>query len=107
MPFTPRPWEVERDAGQYGRYTILQAAHEQNEWIDEGYEISDEEGDRRAELSNTRDENNRTLIQAAPDLYEAASNLITQWSKGNLSEAMQNLARALYKANPKLEGRDF
>ena len=71
MPHTPEPWEVSRDMDNYGRYTILGAAHEQNEWVDEGYEISDEEGDRRAEEAQERDEGNRVLIQAAPDMLSA------------------------------------
>ena len=84
---TPAPWEVEKDMNFFGRYTILQAAHEQNEWIDEGYEISDEEGDRRGKISEERDENNRRLIQVAPQAYFACKVIIENWSKGDLGQA--------------------
>ncbi len=71
MPHTPEPWEVSKDPDMYGRYTIDQAAHEQNERIDEGYEISDEEGERREREAAERDEGNRLLIQAAPLILAA------------------------------------
>jgi len=107
---TPSPWEV-KSGGQPGEYFISGVAHEQSEWIDEGYDISPEEGDRRTDLAGKRDENNRTLIQAAPKLYAAAVDVLTSLSAASLGrcerqKALENLARAVYKANPKLPGRE-
>ena len=71
MPHTPGPWKVEKTSSMFGRYTILEAAYEQNGWVDEGYDISEEEGNRRARESKESDEGNRRMIQAAPDMYDA------------------------------------
>ena len=88
---TPSPWEVE-SGGQPGEYFISGVAHEQSEWIDEGYDISPEEGDRRTDLAGQRDENNRRLIQAAPKLYQACK-IAKEWF-----EKMANDERLVEKA---------
>jgi hypothetical protein len=44
---------------------------------------------------------NARLIAAAPDYYAATQQLLAQWGKGNLSEAVQALAAAHAKAQGK------
>ncbi len=99
MPHTPEPWEVSKDPDMYGRYTIDRAAHEQNEWIDEGYEISDEEGERREEEAAERDEGNRRLIQAAPKLLtllkEAQARIFVNYGNDDL---YQRIDKAITEA---------
>lgn len=67
---TPGTWTVCSDPSLYGGYIIEQAAQEQNEWVAEGYEISDAEGDRRGEVAAERDQANATFIGKAPEMYE-------------------------------------
>lgn len=45
---TPLPWTVESHRDTEGGYIILEARHEQLSWCDEGYDISNEEGERRS-----------------------------------------------------------
>lgn len=68
--YTPDPWTVDR-ADQYGSYRVHEAAREQNKWVDERYEISDEEGERRNAVAELHDEGNRRLIQEAPIMLKA------------------------------------
>ncbi len=45
--------------------------------------------------------------EAALDLYGAATELLAEWGENRyLSAAMQKLAKAVYKANPELPGRE-
>ena len=47
------------------------------------------------------------IREAAPDLYEAAEELLAEWEENReLSAAMQKLAKAVYKAKPELPGRE-
>jgi len=97
--FTVAPWEVET-GGQPGEYFISGVAHEQASYLDEGYDISQEEGDRRAKIANTRDENNRRLIQAAPVMYASCKAIVESWEKGGLAQA----ARKCQAVIDELEG---
>jgi hypothetical protein len=67
---TPFPWNVET-TDEYGHYFIMEAAKEQNGWVNKGYDIGYEEGERRNKVAEVHDEGNRTLIQAIPDLLSA------------------------------------
>jgi hypothetical protein len=67
---TPFPWNVET-TDEYGRYFITEAAKEQNGRVNKGYDIGDEEGERRSKVAEAHDEGNRKLIQAIPDLLSA------------------------------------
>jgi hypothetical protein len=67
---TPGPWTVVHHPDTEGAYTILEANREQRHWVFDGYEISDEEGDRRAKVAEERSERNQKLIEAAPDLLD-------------------------------------
>jgi hypothetical protein len=81
---TPGPWTVTA-TDQYGTYYIQEAAREQQEWVDEGYDDmeTDEqqaEGDRRNEIAVAHDKGNRRLIAVAPDLvatYEQVEEAFT------------------------------
>lgn len=66
---TPGPWSVDR-TDDYGSYRIHEAAREQNLWVDEGYAISEEEGERRNAIAERHDEGNRRLIQVIPLMRE-------------------------------------
>ncbi len=67
---TPEPWSVDR-TDDYGSYRVHEAAREQNKWVDEGYEINNEEGERRNAIAELHDEGNRRLIQEAPAMLKA------------------------------------
>ena len=45
--FSQTPWHVSPDWDLYGFYHLSEAAEEQEDWVNEGFEISDEEGERR------------------------------------------------------------
>ena len=113
MTHTPEPWEVEKDGEIFGRYTILEAAKEQADYIDQGYLISDEEGDRREKESEERGEGNRRLIQEAPVLLELAKQAFGRFTDNDMMPPNQSLrdwlekaARTFYKIDPSLPGRD-
>lgn len=89
MPHTPGPWEVSKIGNPYDQFMIYAES-------DSGRNI----------CVAVEGEANAALISAAPDLYEAATELLEQWAKGNLSAAIQKLAKAVYKANPNLPGRE-
>ncbi len=69
--FTKHPWQVNSDLDQYGYYYLSQAAEEQEDWVNEGFETSDDEGERRQEIANLHDSHNSRLMQAAPTLLRA------------------------------------
>jgi len=73
---TPGPWTVETHPDTEGAYIVKEARHEQQIWGPDGYDISDEEGDRRNLIVEQRDRSNVRLIQAAPLLFEALKNLL-------------------------------
>ncbi len=66
---TPEPWSVDR-TDDYGSYRIHEAAKEQNQWVDEGYDLSEEEGERRGAIAEQHDEGNLLLIEVAPQLLK-------------------------------------
>jgi hypothetical protein len=84
MNHTPAPWHVEID--EYGLYRIREAAHEQDTWVFEGYEQSDEEGDRRSNIAAEHDEGNRRMIEAAPRLLAELKRMVENF--GASSESM-------------------
>ena len=45
---TPFPWTVESHPDSEGGYIIREVRHEQQIWCDQGYDISDDEGDWRS-----------------------------------------------------------
>jgi hypothetical protein len=63
---TPEIWEVE-SSDQFGCYKIVQAAREQDLWVDQGFDQDDDgkEGERREEIAKNHDRGNRFLIQTA------------------------------------------
>jgi len=73
---TPFPWTVESHPDSEGGYIIREARYEQQTWCDQGYDISDDEGDRRSLLVARHDAGNIRLLQAAPELFAALRNLI-------------------------------
>jgi hypothetical protein len=73
---TPGPWTVEPHPDTEGAYIVKEARYEQQIWGPDGYDISDEEGDRRDLIVERRDASNVRLIQAAPQLFEALKNLL-------------------------------
>ncbi len=112
MNHTPEPWEVEKDPDMFGRYTILEAAKEQADYVDEGYLISDEEGERRWKEAQEHDEGNRLLIQAAPDLLELVEQAFERFTDNDmhppnhkLRDWKERAARIFYTINPSLPGR--
>ena len=76
METTPGPWTVEPHPDTEGAYIVKEARHEQQTWGPAGYDFSDIEGDRRNLTVEQRDANNVRLIQAAPALFEALSNVL-------------------------------
>ena len=73
---TGGPWTVEPHPDTEGAYIIKEALHEQRIWGSEGYDVSDEEGDRRDLIAERRDAGNVRLIRFAPELFEALRNLL-------------------------------
>ena len=68
--FTPGPWHVAQDLDLYGNYRIEESAAEQEDWVNEGFEHADEEGERRQLIVNDRSEMNRLLIEVSPEMFE-------------------------------------
>jgi hypothetical protein len=85
---TPGPWTVESHPDTEGAYIVKEARHEQQIWGPDGYDISDEEGDRRNLIVEQRDRSNVRLIQAAPLLFEALKNLLFLPDRGR-NEAVE------------------
>ena len=73
---TPGPWTVEPHPDTEGAYIIKEARHEQQIWATDGYDVSEEEGDRRDFIVVRRGAGNVRLVQFAPDLFEALRNLL-------------------------------
>lgn len=91
---TPLPWTVESHRDTEGGYIIREARHEQLSWCDEGYDISDEEGERRSLVAARRNSNNVRLIQAAPALFAALRNLLVSPDIGRVQaiKALENIS---------------
>jgi len=68
---TPGPWTVESHPDTEGAYIVNEARYEQQTWGPDGYDISDQEGDRRDLVVERRDAANVRLIAIAPKLFEA------------------------------------
>lgn len=90
---TPLPWTVESHRDTEGGYIVREARYEQLSWCDEGYDVSDEEGDRRSLVAAQRNSNNMRLIQAAPALFSALRNLLVSQDIGRVQaiEALENI----------------
>lgn len=90
---TPSPWTVESHRDTEDGYIIREARYEQLSWCDEGYEISDEEGDRRSLITAQHNTNNIRLIQAAPSLCSALRNLLVSPDIGRVQaiKALENI----------------
>lgn len=90
---TPGPWTVECHPDTEGAYIIKEARYEQQVWGPDGYDVSDEEGDRRDLLVERRDAGNIRLIQAAPDLFHALGNLLhdSETGKAQAIEILRSL----------------
>lgn len=73
---TPSPWTVESHRDTEGGYIIREARHEQLSWCADGYDISEEEGERRSLITAQHNTNNIGLIKAAPSLFSALRNLL-------------------------------
>jgi hypothetical protein len=76
--FTPGPWTVYANLDHYGQYEVAEAVREQDDWVNEGWNIGDEEGERRQEIANRHDAGNARLIAAAPDLLAACKLALAQ-----------------------------
>jgi len=74
--FTPGPWTVETHPDTEGAYIIKEARYEQQTWGPDGYDISDEEGDRRDMIVKRREAGNIRLIAIAPALLEILRNML-------------------------------
>ena len=53
--FSEEPWHVSPDSDQYGYYHLSEAAEEQEDWVNECFEIGDAEGERRQEIVSQHD----------------------------------------------------
>jgi len=76
LEFTPGPWTVETHPDTAGAYIIKEARYEQQTWSPDGYDISDEEGDRRDKIVEQREAGNICLIAIAPALLEILRNML-------------------------------
>jgi hypothetical protein len=99
--FTPGPWRVNR-GDEYGQYWIIEVATEQDDWVNEGYHLSDDEGERRAIVSTQRDLGNARLIAAAPDLLTACKRLL----QGDDDDDDDTLLNLIADAVAKAEGKE-
>lgn len=80
---TPGPWTRVVSGREYGEYHVLEASIEQEDWVDEGARISEEEHDRRQQISRSRDVGNARLIAAAPELYLLVKEALTAFYMTN------------------------
>lgn len=76
LEITPFPWTVESHPDSEGGYIIREVRHEQQIWCDQGYDISDDEGDRRSLIVAQHEAGNIRLLQAAPELFSALRDLV-------------------------------
>lgn len=67
---TPGDWVVEANLDLYGHYVLYVAAVEQETWVNQGFDVSDKEGERRQRVANRHDAANAALMSAAPKLFE-------------------------------------
>lgn len=106
--YTPGPWSVD-STDDFGTYRINEAARELHELESENYGMM--EGDEKLaefksqkEIAHLRDEGNRRLIQAAPDLLVALE-AVLKWQYGedggNDDQVLNIVADALAKAKGK------
>ena len=93
--FSDLPWHVNSDLDQYGFYHLSEAAEEQEDWVNEGFEIGDEEGERRQEIANLHDCQNARLMQAAPALLRACLEALEYIEAGKTYEASEELSGAI------------
>jgi hypothetical protein len=73
---TPIPWAVESHPDTEGGYIIHEARHEQRVWCDQGYDISEDEGNRRSLIVACHNVGNMRLLQAAPWLFQALRDMV-------------------------------
>ena len=93
--FSQSPWHVNPDLDQYGFYHLSEAAEEQEDWVNEGFEDSDEEGERRQEIANLHDSHNARLMQTAPALFQACLEALELIEAGKTFEASEVLVGAI------------
>ena len=93
--FTKTPWQINPDFDQYGFYNLSQAAEEQKNWVNEGINIGDEEGERRQEIVNLHDANNARLMQTAPAFFRACLEALEYIDAGKTYEAGETLSHAI------------
>jgi len=74
---TPFPWTVESHPDTEGGYILHEARHEQQVWCDQGYELSEEEGNRRSLIVARHNVGNIRLLQAAPKLFAALRDMVS------------------------------
>lgn len=70
------PWTVASHPDTEGAYIVEEARYEQMTWGPDGYDISDEEGDRRDLIVERRNAGNTRLIALAPMLFEVLRNVV-------------------------------
>lgn len=92
---TPFPWTVESHPDTEGGYIIHEARHEQQVWCDQGYEVSDEEGNRRCLVVARHNVGNIRLLQAAPELFAVLRDMVA-----SPAEARQAAIRVLEGISP-------
>ena len=92
---TPFPWTVALHPDTEGGYIIQEARHEQQVWCDQGYDISDEEGERRCVIGAWHNVGNVLLLQAAPELFAALRNMMASPEEGKKAAI-----RALERVSP-------
>jgi len=73
---TPFPWNVDSHRDSEGGYVVQEANQEQLVWCFQGYDISDEEGERRDQIAAQHETGNIRLIQAAPELFVALREMV-------------------------------
>jgi hypothetical protein len=88
---TPGPWTVSSHRDTEGAYIIKEALREQQFWLYEGYDISEEEGCRREQMVSSRDAANIRLIALAPLLFEIFRDLLSypEKEKAPVEEVMK------------------
>lgn len=74
---TPFPWTVESHPDTEGGFIIHEARHEQQIWCDQGYDLSEEEGNRRSLVVARHNVGNIRMIQAAPELFAALRDMVS------------------------------
>jgi len=75
-------WTVEPHPDGYGAFIIHEARQEETSWVDEGYELSEEEGDRRGKISEANRNGNSSLISRTPKMYKLLKEIDARLLKG-------------------------